>query len=968
LGRQSWGVRTGIATKLALILIPLLILPFGILGYFWYTKTRAQLEAGVRGELQARLSQFGARLRPFLRERDLDLSDIASSPVIEDYHAQLEYRLREEAEVARKKLVDYLVKFARARGNFVGQVRYLDQKGMEVAGATPEGAHRHLVDRSGLPIFQRAARSAPEGRFPIEVDWSDTLGTQILRLGAPIFNQWKEFRGMVLLDIPMDSIYRMLDEALEGRPGTLSYLIDKDGGILGPPDAREELERRGPRGLKETRRSLDRKDESTQVVELAGGGRGLLVLVALRSKRTQGTEPDWAAGILTPLTEIYAPVAALTRDTTIYGGIACFLLLVTAGLVAQGASRRVRRLQMATAQVAEGNFVLRLPEDARDELGDLARSFNTMAESLARRQAEVEARTAEAQKRQQDLEILNTVILAAHTSLDINESLEAILDSLQVLLKVDVGAVRLLDAATGKLVMAAHRGLNPSYVANPITIRTGEGHMGRALQSGRPMVVRDPKDLAEFKDRVAVGEVGGMVFVPITSQGQGLGVIALGSMSTLDLSEADLDLLASIGLEVGTAIRNARLYADLQAAYEQLKMAQAHAVQVEKLRALGELAAGVAHDFNNMLAAILARAQILQVQIADPQVHKSLQIIEQSALDGAETVRRILGFARARGHESMLPVEVAPLLQQVVEVSQPRWKDEAQARGVGIEVKLKVDPVPAVLGNAAELREVFFNLVLNAVDAMPSGGTITLGARCVGGPGARSTPVGNFVEIYVRDTGTGMPEEVRRRVFDPFFTTKGLRGSGLGLSVAFGIVTRHGGTIDVTSQEGAGTTVMVRLPVASPAAAEASQPASAAPIPSARILVVDDEKTVADSLADMLRLQGHTVEAVTDPRLALTRLEDDALDLVITDLGMPELNGWEVAEQTRSIHPGLPVILVTGWGHQIDPDRLQATGIARVIAKPFRIHEIREAVAAALEPQPAGAAGRNGRPRPPIPS
>ena len=179
----------------------------------------------------------------------------------------------------------------------------------------------------------------------------------------------------------------------------------------------------------------------------------------------------------------------------------------------------------------------------------------------------------------------------------------------------------------------------------------------------------------------------------------------------------------------------------------------------------------------------------------------------------------------------------------------------------------------------------------------------------------------------------------------------------MGLSVAFGIVSRHGGRIDIDSSEGKGSTVIVRLPV--PAAVQESVLPDAEPSPAptrpARILVVDDEELLAESLAEILRLQGHSVEALTNPRLALERLERNSVDLLFTDLGMPELTGWDLAVQGRAIQPNLPVVLVTGWGHQVDPQRVQASGICHVVAKPFRLQDIHEAVAAALEPLPQAA-------------
>jgi CheY-like chemotaxis protein len=296
-------------------------------------------------------------------------------------------------------------------------------------------------------------------------------------------------------------------------------------------------------------------------------------------------------------------------------------------------------------------------------------------------------------------------------------------------------------------------------------------------------------------------------------------------------------------------------------------------------------------------------------------------------------------------------VDLGSLLSQALEVTRPRWKDEAQRRGAAIEAAIDLEPVPPVLGNAAELRETLVNLIFNAVDAMPQGGRLTLAARRGPAPAA-GEGAAESVEVSVRDTGAGMSEEVRRRAFDPFFTTKGVKGTGLGLSMVYGIVTRLRGDVRLESREGAGTTVILRLPAAGPTAPApaAEEPALPPAVRRGRIVVVDDEEPLARLLADMLRVQDHEVAVFTDPRFALEHLAQGPADLLFTDLGMPEMSRWDVARCARELHPNLPVILVTGWGHQTDPAEACARHVARVVPKPYRMATILQITADFLNP------------------
>jgi CheY-like chemotaxis protein len=232
------------------------------------------------------------------------------------------------------------------------------------------------------------------------------------------------------------------------------------------------------------------------------------------------------------------------------------------------------------------------------------------------------------------------------------------------------------------------------------------------------------------------------------------------------------------------------------------------------------------------------------------------------------------------------------------------------------------------------------NLVFNAVDALPAGGEIRLVAA----------QRGAHVEVAVSDDGEGMPAEVRARVFEPFFTTKGEGGTGLGLSQVFGIVEQHGGHVAVDSAAGRGTTVRLVFPRGLPARGDRARgvPARGSGLEGApralRILAVDDEPTLAGLLAHMLHRDGHAVAVAHSGEAALEVLDRGPFDLVVSDLGMGGISGWDLAEQVRARRPGLPFVLATGWGAEIDPDEARRRGVAAVLAKPYRLADLRRVV------------------------
>jgi CheY-like chemotaxis protein/anti-sigma regulatory factor (Ser/Thr protein kinase) len=271
-------------------------------------------------------------------------------------------------------------------------------------------------------------------------------------------------------------------------------------------------------------------------------------------------------------------------------------------------------------------------------------------------------------------------------------------------------------------------------------------------------------------------------------------------------------------------------------------------------------------------------------------------------------------------------VDLNRLADDVLQVSRGRWRDEAQVAGVSINARLEAGDIPTVTGDEVALRELLLNLILNAVDAIPRAGEIVI----------RTWADDDAVHCSVSDNGVGMPPEVRQRALEPFFTTKGPKSRGLGLSVNYGIVRQHRGRLRVDSVEGRGTTVTVSLPVATRSrgvtGATASPPVATAPL---RILLIDDERQVRSVIGLLLEAQGHSVVEATSGVEALARLErGEPFDLVLTDLGMPELNGWDVVEAAKRLRPSLPVVLVTGWGRDPAGRRAGQPAPDAILAKP----------------------------------
>ena len=407
----------------------------------------------------------------------------------------------------------------------------------------------------------------------------------------------------------------------------------------------------------------------------------------------------------------------------------------------------------------------------------------------------------------------------------------------------------------------------------------------------------------------------------------------------------------------------ARSRTELQAAYDELRQTQESVVQQERLRALGQMASGIAHDVNNALSPVLAFSELLLKKEPNlsASARKHLTNIRVSAEDIAQIVARMGEFYRRHDNsESLHPVSPAKLMEQVKELTSPCWRDIAESHGVAIQVQLQFDEyLPSLYCNEFEIREALTNIILNSVDAMPQGGRITLGARSVSLPDTHSqNGKATHVILEVSDNGIGMDENTRQHCLEPFFSTKRLRGgTGLGLAMVYGTTQRHRGRIEIESEVNKGTTVRLILPLSPPAQSQVAPPVGAAAPPnrSLRVLFIDDEPLLREMVEEVLSFHLHQVQSAEGGEAGLAmfaqaRAQGQPFDVVITDLGMPGIDGKQVAERVKASSPKTPVILLTGWGMMLDEQNQGMSNVDAVMSKPPRVNDLLQVLAKVVGP------------------
>lgn len=657
-------------------------------------------------------------------------------------------------------------------------------------------------------------------------------------------------------------------------------------------------------------------------------------------------------------------------------------LLVTLFLSAQlqrVISRPIFHLAETSKAVSQDkNYSKRAVKLGNDELGELTDRFNEMLGQIQKRDADlqqahdklevrVEERTsdlraeigertrAETELKQQFVRIslLNQITQAISDRQDTDSILHVVLRQLEDHMGLDLGMIALLDPKTSMLNVAALRVKN-SLLADQFDVHEGSvvplAESGFQLcEKGQTVYFADTiKSTAPFLEKLAVLGWRSTAAVPLMVEEKLFGVLIASRLKAEAFSSGDCEFLRMLSEHVALAAHQSRLHKELETAYNELRQTQAAVLQQERLKALGQMASGIAHDVNNALSPVVGFSDIiLRGDFGlDQRGKKYLKYIRTAGEDIAHIVARLREFYRTRDdQESLQDLNLNTLVDQVIEMTRPRWRDIPQSNSLTIDVQteLMVD-MPNLPGIESEIREAFTNLVINAVDAMPQGGKITLRTRML-----RHQPNSKYprqIAVEVTDSGTGMTEETRKRCLEPFFSTKGKRGTGLGLAMVYGVMKRHEGTIEIDSEVGKGTTFRLLFPVR-PNLAKGAADEDVSPVEPLQILCIDDEPLLRELIKELLERDGHEVE-VSDSgqsgldEFRLARERGRPFDVVITDLGMPYLDGRQVAKAVKQESPSTPVVMLTGWGAFMKEEGQTPELVDAILSKPPRSRELRE--------------------------
>jgi signal transduction histidine kinase/CheY-like chemotaxis protein len=671
--------------------------------------------------------------------------------------------------------------------------------------------------------------------------------------------------------------------------------------------------------------------------------RGRLVAVLPITQR--GNQRLGTLHIESDLDALYSRLRLYSEITVAVIALSLLLAFVLSRFLQQQIAGPILRLAQATKAVSEdGDYSVRVDAAGRDEVSRLGAAFNDMLAQIQRQHGELSENAARVREQLDRLNLLHRITRAIGERQDLPSIFQVLIRSLEDSLAIDFGCICLYDAGEQRLTVTSvgARGV-PTATALAITAGAQIPIDGNGLAhcvQGELVYQPDIADVPfPFPQRLAGVGLKSVVFAPLAVENKVFGVLIASRFVAGSFSSVDCEFLRQLSEHAGLAAHQAQLYGALQRAYDDLRQTQQAILQQERLRVLGQMASGIAHDINNAISPVALYTESLLEKETNlsASARRQLETIQRAVDDVAQTVLRMREFYRHRETDMTLaPVKL--------NLTRARWFDIPQQRGVVIEMRTALQPdLPAFMGVESEIREALTNLIFNAVDAMPDGGILSIRSGVLADAPSR-------VYIDVVDSGVGMDEDTQRRCLEPFFTTKGERGTGLGLSMVYGMIKRHSAEIEVDSAPGRGTRMRLLFLV--------MPQVDAAPVPGAavtrtqqrlRILIIDDDPMVINSLRDTLQDDGHVVTAADggqkgiDEFLAAQRRGQE-FSVVITDLGMPYVDGRKVATAIRAASAATPIIMLTGWGQRLVADQEVPIEVDKILNKPPKLQALREAL------------------------
>lgn len=926
-----WFRSLSLTAKVFVLLLPLAAVPPLAVMTHWYVVSLSEVEEEAKRSLRARWAVVERRMIGFFEQSNNRLQEVAESPLFHDLFGYSEYGLREEAANTKQKIGEYLLRVSE-RDKVYDRICFTYTDGHEairvVKGVLSKEngpAEKSLCPRAGAISASTVIRSTekPDAEIP----------RKFVRLTMALLNKWKTAWAQITFDISLANLSNLLMTLPLPDEGA-GLIIDGAGEVVA---CAQGLQRdQGGKPCEEAAASDEIKKLGFSKISTNPQTRliqGNLVLW----RRLPVSNLHWTVALLVTK-DNYGVFEQRLAKSSVFSGVVFFVVALCALLpLSWRITAPLRRLEFIAKKIASGEFQQEVPVVGDDEIGRLGRSFNSMAVSLKNRDERLQKQASSLTARNEELTTLNRVLKRSSMSLTQDELLPALLDEILSVMALKSGAIRLVDGDSGVLRLAAQKGFASNYSVKPEVIRVGEGITGKVVATGEPIFIKDAQadpEAQKLLDRTPPegGPLRCFAAVPIVTQEKVIGVLALGATGERTFRETDLSSLVSIGLGIGACIENAHLYKDLSEAYERLKTLQEQLIRAEKLSAMGQLVAGVAHEINNPLTTILGYAQLIHSDVNVQGSKDDIQTIIEQTKRCARVVEKLLTFAReSEKHEEGL--DLSEVVKDVIDVAMLSLSLHS------IKLSFQFEKGKYFLvGDKYQLQQVILNILTNSQDALCEKDLPRLievkvfsqGGKCI---------------IEVVDNGSGIPPELVQKVFDPFFTTKSVgKGTGLGLSLSYGIIKSHGGEISIESEVGVGTTVIITLPQleARPQLANVEPPPSWRQLAGLHVLVVDDEKAICQYLHRILSLTGMEVVIARSLGEARKVIQQAPPDFILADVHLPDGEGLLLHEAIKSAAKEKPMHLFFMSGDIADDNTLKKLQDSAYpcIRKPFGNEEI----------------------------